>query len=54
MKEKVIYSKNLAYQLRLMGFKLIKKGVNPHFPQFDTYIFEDSPALNQAIRAIKE
>lgn len=52
MKEKVIYSKKLAYQLRVMGFKLLKKGVNPHFPQFDTYIFEETAALLRAISEI--
>ena len=49
-KECTIYRKRLALELRLKGFKILRTGVNPNFPQFDTYIFEDSPELQMAIK----
>ncbi len=45
----VIYSKNLAYTLRQKGFKIIDVGINEKYPQFDTYIFENTEELNQII-----
>ena len=45
----VIYSKNLAYTLRQMGFKIIDVGINEKYPQFDTYIFENTEELTQTI-----
>ena len=48
-KQVVIYSKNLAYTLRQMGFKIIDVGINEKYPQFDTYIFENTEELNQAV-----
>ena len=48
-KQVVIYSKKLAYTLRQMGFKIIDVGVNEKFPQFDTYIFENTRELNEMI-----
>lgn len=47
--EKVIYTKWLALALRKEGFKLIGTGINENFPQFNTYIFEDSAELDIAI-----
>lgn len=47
MNEKIIYSKWLAYELRKLGFKIIRTDINPNFPQFDVYVFEDSPRLLQ-------
>lgn len=48
-KQIVVYSKNLAYTLRQMGFKIIDVGINEKFPQFDTYIFENTRELNEII-----
>lgn len=45
----IIYSKKLAYTLRQMGFKIIGVGVNEKFPQFDTYIFENTQELNEIL-----
>ena len=42
-KEYVIYTKKLAYLLRTNGCNLIKTGINENYPQFITYIFEDTP-----------
>lgn len=49
MKEKVIYMPWIAAQLRELGFKLLRTGVNPHKPQFDTYVFEETPELLEAL-----
>lgn len=49
MKEKIIYTKWLALELRKRGYKFIKTGVNENFPQFNTYIFEDSQKLREEI-----
>ena len=48
MQYKVIYMPWIAAQLREQGFKLLKTGVNPHKPQFDTYIFEETPEFLKA------
>lgn len=48
MGEKIIYSKWLAYELRVRGFKLLRTGINPNFPELKTYIFQDSPLFQQA------
>lgn len=46
-KEIVIYTKKLAYQLRKNGFKLLRVEVNKNFPQYNTYVFEDSAELRK-------
>lgn len=47
--EYTIYSKKLALQLRKQGFTFLRTGINENFPQFNTYIFEDSEELQKAI-----
>lgn len=49
MTEKIIYSKWLAYELRGRGFELLRTGINKNFPQYNTYIFQDSIELKEAI-----
>ena len=49
MKEMIIYSKWLAYELRKRGFDIVRVGVNKNFPQYNTYIFQDSIELKKAI-----
>lgn len=49
MKEKIIYTSWLAFALQEAGFEILKTGKNPHHPQYDTYIFEDSAELRQAL-----
>lgn len=51
-KQVVIYSKNLAYTLRQMGFKIIDVGINEKYPQFDTYIFENTEEINEIIHKL--
>ena len=47
--EYTIYSKKLALHLRKQGFNFLRTGINENFPQFNTYIFEDSKELQKAI-----
>ena len=54
MKEKTIYTKWLAYGLRKQGFKLLRTEINPNFPQFDCWVFEDNLDLQIAIRCLTE
>lgn len=49
MKEYTIYTKWLAYELRKQGHKFIRAEINPHFPQFYCYVFEDNADLQSAI-----
>lgn len=51
-KEYIIYTKKLAFKLREKGCKLIRTGINENFPQFDTYIFEDSQEFQTAMSEI--
>lgn len=48
-KEYTIYSKWLAYALRQQGFKINRTEINPNFPQFDCWVFENSVDLQLAI-----
>lgn len=48
-KEYTIYSKWLAYALRKQGFRIIRTEINPNFPQFDCWVFENSVDLQLAI-----
>ena len=56
-KEAIVYSRAIAYQLRLRGFKIIRVGVNPTCPQYDCYYFNNTPdfqtALQEVIREVK-
>ena len=49
MKEKIIYMPWIAAKLREQGFKLLRTGINQKKPQFDTYIFEETPELLEAL-----
>jgi hypothetical protein len=51
MKEKIIYSKWVAYELRQRGFKILRVEANPHKPELDCYIFE---ATKEMITAFTE
>lgn len=53
-KEFTVYSKRLALELRLQGFRILRTGINPNYPQFDTYIFENSHELQMAIKNQKK
>lgn len=44
-----IYSRKLAYHLRTCGFRILSTQPNPRYPQYDCYLFLDTPDLHQAI-----
>lgn len=48
-KEYTIYTKRIAYELRMMGCKLLRTGINQHHPEFLTYIFEDDDKFQEAL-----
>jgi hypothetical protein len=48
-KEKIIYTKRLALELRQQGCKLLRTGINENFPQYITYVFEDSAKLQEIL-----
>lgn len=50
MREYTIYSKWLALALRKQGIRFIRAEINPHFPQFYCWVFEDTEKLQEAIR----
>ena len=54
MNEKIIYSKWLAYELRKLGFKIIRTDVNPNFPQYDVYVFESTSRLLQEMSRLTQ
>ena len=54
MSEYTIYSKWLAYELRKQGFKMLRAEINPNFPQFYCWVFEDSLDLQSALAKATE
>ena len=52
--ETIVYSKAVAYELRLLGFKILHVGVNPEFPQYDCYYFESSSKFQEALNTIAQ
>lgn len=49
---KKIYSKKVALELRKRGFKIVGTEPNSNFPQFDVYLFESTPELENAFNGI--
>lgn len=49
---KKIFSKQLAYELRLKGFKILGIEPNRKKPQLDVYIFQESKELETAMGEI--
>lgn len=52
MSEKVIYTKRIAYELRKQGFPIVRVEVNPNKPEFDCYVFAETPELMRALTAL--
>lgn len=38
---KKIYTRRLAYELRMLGNKIVRVEANPTKPQFDVYVFKN-------------
>ena len=43
MKEKIVYTRWLALELRRQGFPIVRVEINPNKPQFDCWVFEETP-----------
>lgn len=54
MKEKTVYTKWIAYELRKQGFKFLRADINPNFPQYYCYVFEDSKELRETMDALSK
>lgn len=54
MTEKKIYTRRIAYELRLKGFKIIRLEPNPNRPEFNIYVFQNTPELESAFKEIVE
>lgn len=54
MKTFTVYMPYFAAELRKKGFKIIKVVPNEKKPQFDAYIFEDTPELQRAFSALQK
>ena len=46
---KKIYTRKLAIYLRNKGFKIVGIECNPYKPEFDVWLFEDTPELGEAM-----
>lgn len=49
---KKIYSRRLAIALRQKGFRIVGTEMNPKRPEFDVYLFIDTPQLREAMTEI--
>lgn len=49
MELKEIYSLKMAIYLRKRGLQIVDTGINPYKPEFETWFFEDSPELTEAM-----
>lgn len=49
METKIIYTRRMAYELRKKGFKIIKVIPDENKPQFDNYVFINTPELQEAM-----
>ena len=47
--EKKIFTKKLAIYLRKKGFRIVGTEVNYKYPQYDVYVFKDTPELRNAM-----
>lgn len=48
-----VFSKKLAYELRLQGFPCYGTEPSEKFPQYDVYLFPDTPKLREAVEAYR-
>lgn len=48
----LIYTRRVAYELRMRGFNIVKVVPDRVKPQFDNFVFEDSPELRAALEEI--
>lgn len=49
-----IYTKKIALELRKQGFYIFGVEPNETFPQFNVYLFKDSPAFREALTKLTQ
>lgn len=49
MDEKIIFTRWLAYELRVQGFKILRTEINRNNPKLICWVFKDTEAINKAI-----
>lgn len=49
-----VYTRRMAYELRLLGFDIVKVVPDKVRPQFDNFLFEDSDEIRAAIEEINK
>ena len=49
-----IYSMKMATYLRKLGFKIESVDVNPYKPEFNMWLFKDTPELREAMGRYKK
>ena len=54
MTEERGYTRRRACELRLKGFKMIRLEPNPNKPEFNIYVFQNTPELESAFKEIVE
>ena len=47
-----IYTRKVAIKLRERGFKIVKTGINPRFPQYDCYFFLNTDKFQEELTII--
>ena len=52
MNEKTIYTKRVAYELRKMGYPIVRVEVNPNKPEFDCWVFAADDNFYEALKEI--
>ena len=50
MNEYIVFSKRLAKTLVNMGFELLRTEPNRERPQYDVFVFENTPILRSSIQ----
>ena len=55
MKEFIVYTRRIAYELRRQGFQIIRTEINPTHPQYECWVFELTSELKAAFeRLVKQ
>lgn len=49
-----VYTRRIAYELRLRGFDIVRVVPDKVRPQFDNFVFEDSDEIRAAIEEINK
>lgn len=52
MKIKKIFSRRIAFELRKRGCRIVGTEPNIYKPEFDVYLFEDTPRLRELLTEV--